>query len=55
MERRGGVARVRTNGPWTDLTIRKVHADLNSDLGHLGQHMFRGNFAQSGIVSSLKA
>lgn len=31
---------------WRDIG-GKVHADLRSDLGHLGQHMFRGNFAES--------
>lgn len=31
---------------WRDIG-GKVYADLNSDLGHLGQHMFRGNFAES--------
>jgi len=31
---------------WRDIG-GKVHADLHSDLGHLGQHMFRGNLAES--------
>jgi hypothetical protein len=31
---------------WRDIG-GKVHADLHSNLGHLGQHMFRGNFAES--------
>ncbi len=31
---------------WRDIG-GKVHADLRSDLGHLGQHMFRGNLAES--------
>ncbi|KJC58677.1 hypothetical protein UP10_22455 [Bradyrhizobium sp. LTSPM299] len=31
---------------WRDIG-GKVYADLRSDLGHLGQHMFRGNLAES--------
>ncbi|RFB75607.1 hypothetical protein [Methylovirgula sp. 4M-Z18] len=31
---------------WRDIGGR-VYADLRSDLGHLGQHMFRGNLAES--------
>lgn len=31
---------------WRDIGGR-IHADLHSDLGHLGQHMFRGNLAES--------
>jgi len=31
---------------WRDIG-GKVHADLRSDLGHLGQHMYRGNLAKS--------
>jgi hypothetical protein len=31
---------------WRDIG-GQVHADLQSDLGHLGQHMFHGNFAES--------
>ena len=31
---------------WRDIG-GKVYADLNSDLGHLGQHLFRGNLAES--------
>jgi len=39
---------------WRDIG-GKVHADLHSDLGHLGQHMYRGNFAGSGLIASLNA
>jgi hypothetical protein len=31
---------------WRDIG-GKVHADIQSDLGHLGQHMFRGDLAKS--------
>jgi len=31
---------------WRDMG-GKVHADMRSDLGHLGQHMFRGDLAKS--------
>ncbi|MGK9165727.1 hypothetical protein KXR53_05490 [Inquilinus limosus] len=34
---------------WRDIG-GNVYADLNSDLGHFGQHMFRGNFAGSARV-----
>jgi hypothetical protein len=31
---------------WRDIG-GKVYADMQSDLGHLGQHVFRGNLAES--------
>jgi hypothetical protein len=31
---------------WRDIG-GKVHVDMQSDLGHLGQHVFRGNLAES--------